>query len=426
MEQLSNNIKAEKETSAKNKRQRVMAFDLQSGGHHSSYIRNFAEQWSLHSLPADIDFVVTPQFFKLHGDVVETVSKLDIKSIRIHVISDEEDKRLQSSLFLTERYGWKLFCSYARKLNVDRALLMYSDRYQLPIILEQRSPCPFSCIYFRPTFHYTKLANYQPTLWQRLTAFRKQVLLRSMLKIRQLEVLFCLDPIAVDYIAQNFNTHAQISLMPDSFASYLTPPGRIAELRAELGIERGRYVLLLLGSLDHRKGPQQLLAAAEDISPDLQSKLCLLLVGNLQKSIAKDVLTRIKRLNSSSNIQVILQDKFISDTIVQQYYEIADVALTTYQNHFGMSSVLIRAGIAGIPVLSSDYALIGELVRKYHLGMVCDTTSPKYFTCALEQVLTTEPKNLFNADEAYAFASQHSPESLAKTLAEWLEYKKDL
>lgn len=424
MARLFKSIEAEPEV-ATNNRQRVMAFDLETGGHHPSYIRNFAAQWSIHSLPADIDFVVTQQFFKCHADVVETVSNLDPKSIRIQAISDEEENRWQSSKLLRERYGWKLFCSYARKLNADRALLMYGDRYQLPIILGQRSPCPFSCIYFRPTFHYTQLSNYQPTLGQRFTAFRKQVLLQRMLAVRQLEVLFCLDPIAVDYITRNLSTQARIGLMPDSFASYVIPPSRIEELRSELAIEHGRKVLLLLGSLDRRKGPLQLLAAAENLASDLQSELCLLLVGNLHQSIANDVLAQIEKLNAKSNIQIVLRNEYISDTIVQEYYELADIALTTYQNHYGMSSVLIRAGLAGIPVLSSDYALLGELVRNYGLGVVVDTTSPQCFTSTLERVITHEPKDLFDADKAFEFANQHSPEALAKTLANWVEYKQD-
>ncbi|MGB5709464.1 MAG: hypothetical protein WBM44_00950 [Waterburya sp.] len=285
MTHLSTNTEAVKESASTTKRQRVMAFELQTGGHHPSYIRNFAEQWVNHSLPAEIDFVVTPQFFKLHADVVESVNNLNKKSIRIHSISDEEEKQLQSSAFLPERYGygWKLFCNYAQKLNADRALLMYSDYFQLPIILGQSSPCPFSGIYFRPTFHYSQFANYRPDIWENLKAFRKKILLKRMLKIKQLEVLFCLDPIVVEYILQNFNTHAQIRRIPDYFVRYKTPPGHIEELRSELGIESGRTVLSLIGSLDHRKGPQQLLAAIENLSPDIQNKLCLLLVGKLNE-----------------------------------------------------------------------------------------------------------------------------------------------
>ncbi len=421
MTHLSTNTEAVKESASTTKRQRVMAFELQTGGHHPSYIRNFAEQWVNHSLPADIDFVVTPQFFKLHADVVESVNNLNKKSIRIHSISDEEDQRLQSNLFLPERYGWKLFCDYARKLNADRALLMYSDYFQLPIILGQSSPCPFSCIYFRPTFHYSQFANYRPDIWEKLKAFRKKILLKQMLKIKQLEVLFCLDPIVVEYILQNFNTHAQIRRIPDYFARHKTPPGHIEELRSELGIERGRTVLSLVGSLDHRKGPQQLLAAIENLAPDIQNKLCLLLVGKLNESIANEVLTQIQKLKSSSNVQVILQDKYILDSIFQEYYELSDVALITYQQHMGMSASLIRAGIAGIPVLASDYGLIGELVLRNSLGLSVDTKSSQSLTRAIEKVLSSEPKHLFNAEKARAFANQHSSENLAKTLADWLE-----
>ena len=80
-------------------RRRVVAFEIETEGHHPSYIRNFATQWAHHSLPADLDFVVTPLFFERHGDVVEAVSQVAPDAIRIHSLTTAEHRWLQSRDF---------------------------------------------------------------------------------------------------------------------------------------------------------------------------------------------------------------------------------------------------------------------------------------------------------------------------------------
>ena len=88
---------------------RVLAFELQSGGHHPSYIRNFALQWAERLLPAKIDFVVTCQFFDRHHDVVDLIGDLAPDHIRIHCLSESENKSVNPGA-LREFHGWKLFC----------------------------------------------------------------------------------------------------------------------------------------------------------------------------------------------------------------------------------------------------------------------------------------------------------------------------
>ena len=399
-------------------RQRTMAFELETGGHHASYIRNFAQQWAENLAPHEIHFIVTPDFFQRHQDVIDLIESLKTDSVEIHAISATENDSLGEGIKRIFN-GWKLFCRYAENLKADRGLLMYSDHFQLPMLFGKSSPCPVSCIYFRPTFHYGSLENYHPSLKQRIAASRKRLMVKRLLKLKQMDVLFSLDPLAVDYMRDNFSTHAKIWQLPDSFVRRETTTAQMDELKSDLAVEQGRKVCMLLGVLDSRKGPLQLLDAASRLTESLQEKLCLLLVGSLTPAIEAEVIQKVEQLQNTTPLQIILKNAYVSDTIVQRYYELADVALTTYQQHMGMSSALIRAALAEIPVLSSSYGLMGNLVEKERLGITVETQDPTAFTKALAAVIEQPAERLFDVSNALAFAASHSPGALAETLQQW-------
>ena len=235
-----------------------------------------------------------------------------------------------------------------------------------------------------------------------------------------MDVLFCLDPIAVDYIRDNLQTNARIMQLPDSFVREEIPRDRIDRLREEFQIESGRRVVLLLGILDRRKGPVQLLQAIDAMDDASKSKMCLLMAGKIDEQIESEVLDHVDKLQRQGKLQLVMKNSYITDTLVQDYYELADVALTTYQNHMGMSSALIRAALAKIPVLSSSYGLMGELVLRHQLGTVVDTTSPVEFTAAIEKVVNEDVDRLFDLKEALEFADSHSPDALGRTLKDWV------
>jgi glycosyltransferase involved in cell wall biosynthesis len=398
---------------------RQMAFEMETGGHHASYIRNFAQQWSEHLSPHQIYFVVTPEFFERHRDVIDLIEDLPTDLVKIQSIKSTESN-LPSGGVRRAFQTWKLFCKYASDLKVDRGLLMYSDYFQIPMLTGSPSPCPVSCIYFRPTFHYRTLKNYQPTIKQRLAAWRKRFLTQRLLKLKQIDILFSLDPIAVDFMNQHFETDAKIMRLPDSFVRYHWSQEDIDRLRSDLGIQTGRRVCLLLGILDSRKGPLQLLDAADRLPSEIQSKTCLLLVGSLTNEISSEVIAKVNHLNQNSPVQVILQNEYVSDSVVQKYYQLAHVALTTYQRHMGMSSALIRAALANIPVLSSDFGLMGELVERENLGITINTEDLSEFSRGLADAISRPSESLFDEQQALNFSARHSPRALADTLKSWV------
>ena len=144
---------------------RILAFETHIGGHHPSYIRNIARLWAQRQLPAQLEFLVTPAFFDAHPDVVQEVREKSPDWIQISAITKAEHQQIEGAGWKRVfDQGWKTFCRYAKEKQADHGLLMYSDHFQLPLLFGPTSPCPLSCVYFRPTFHYSPVSYTHLTL----------------------------------------------------------------------------------------------------------------------------------------------------------------------------------------------------------------------------------------------------------------------
>jgi len=403
-------------------RHRVLAVELETEGHHPGWVQNFAKTWLEEAIDADLDFLVTPRFYERHSNVVEYVQSLDSSGIHIHSITADEESRMESVSRLRYFHGWRLFCEYAERLNADHGLVMYSDFFQLPVVLGRKSPCPFSMIYFRPTFHYSGFQSYRPSLKESLRGLRKKVLLKQVLKQSELAVLYCLDEVVVDYIKENMNPTCHVQRLADTFNEYGVPVERGAELRTELGVESGRRVMMLLGVLDRRKGVIELLESVKQVSDEAARKMCIVLVGKVHDSHREEVIALIKQVQAETSVQLVLHDAYIDDELVQSHFDMTDVVLVTYQGHMGSSLALIRAAYAGKPVLSADYGLMGELVHRRKLGETVDTTDSAAMTRALERFATIDLGSTFDPSESSRFAKENSPEQLGRDLAQMLAH----
>ena len=405
-------------TSANNELRRVLAFEMETEGHHPGYVKNFANAWVEYKVPGYLDFVVTPKFFEQHPDAVQSVQELADYGVSIQCLSDEESQSMERISYLRYFHAWRLFCEYIERMQADHGLVMYFDFFQVPAILGRPCPTNYSGIYFRPTFHYHLMEGYRSSFRERVRAWRKKAVLRRVVAQKRLERLYCLDEIAVDYMSREFRSDTKFDHIADSFSVYESSPSRQAYHREKLGIDPDRRLFTLLGVLDRRKGVKELLACLPKISEEAASRMTLLLAGIILPSQAEVVNALTKEMQAKLNLQIILHNQYVPDCEVQHIYDTSDVILATYQGHMGSSSALIRAALAGKPVLSSDYGLMGEIVRRRSLGRCVDTSNSDAMAAALEK-LALEPdlSKAFDASEAAAYAKENSPERLAADLA---------
>ncbi|MGB0383256.1 MAG: glycosyltransferase family 4 protein [Ardenticatenaceae bacterium] len=423
----------------------LMLFDLEIGGHHAGYIRHLLHYASRScvrcsskrdSVPfptslrpkegcgysasdniEKISVVVSPEFLRKHLDVVnDTTSAANIEWVAISEAELNWYHLNLGSLAKRAWAEWRLFCDYAKNLRVNHALIMYVDRFQLPLALQLPAPCDLSGIYFRPTFHYNHFPSYQPSFGDRVRAWRQALLWRLACRHPRLKVLFSLDPLAVEPLQRLGRT--KVVHLPDPVECYgqETASRTTNKLRDELGIESGRRVFLLFGMLDERKGIYQLLDAITHLPVSKLTQFSLLLVGPLAQADEPPIKAKMASISRSGAVQIILHNQFITDEQIQPYFKLADVILAPYQRHVGMSAILVRAAAAGKPLLASDYGLMGELVRKRSLGMTVDSTQASEIAKGVSAFLAGEPREMFDSESAAQFARENEAERFARVV----------
>lgn len=383
----------------------VLIFDLEVAGHHPGYLRHLLRYWPDGN--TQLIFVVSPELVTRHEDVVGTTTKA---RVTWQPITQEELRwytESKRSLVRRTWVEWRLYCRYARKVQADQGLIMYIDRFQLPLALQLFLPCKTSGIFFRPKLHYVKFANHRSTRRERIHALREQWLWWHALRHPNLKTLFCLDPFAVEPLSR-LSRNANILALPDPIEWYGCSTTASTPLRQDLGIEAERKILLLFGMIDRRKGIYQALEAVQQLSAAQQAQLALLLVGPLAEADKANVLAQIDAITQHSAVQIVVRDDFIRDTQIQSYFDLADLVLALYQRHVGMSAILVRAAAAGKPVLASEYGLMGELVQRHRLGMTVDSTQPNAVVAGIKTFLSPEPVHLFDKSSVGRFAQANS------------------
>lgn len=395
---------------------RLMLFDMALGGHHGNYIQYLIDYAYEQKFRGDIDIVVLPQFVDSHQDTVRTISDSQYPQITLVTISIAEEAALGSrnsglNRAMRNFREWEVFCKYAQKLQTTHALIMYLDTYALPIALGKKAPCSFSGIYFRPTFHYPTFGNYQPSWKKSIQHWREKVTLDQILRRPQLHKLLCLDPFAVKSLQSSKMVHLADPVSPK-------PPiiDNLSSFQALLGIEQHRRVFLLFGALDERKGIYQLLEAIELLPPELAQNFCLLIVGKTNTNEQAQIQPKISAIRQTQPVQILEFYDFIPEHEVPKYFQAADVILAPYQRHVGMSGILLLAAAAGKPVLSSNYGLMGELVRHYQLGLAVDSTVPNEITQALSRYVLESPTTFGDRPQMSLFAEQNSIELYSSTI----------
>jgi glycosyltransferase involved in cell wall biosynthesis len=347
---------------------KVLLFELSADGHYPNYVRYLVEGWN--SRRGHLVVVVSQRFAERHGAWIMP----ERPGVSWQVLSPAETQMLAPRRYPWQRIRrafqeWELLDRYIRRLGADHCLLPYLDSRRWPLLFRQSLSCGLTAIYFRPSFHYDRLQG-QPSRWQyRL----ERCMVKQMLHHPALKTVLCLDGSALVPLA-GLNPQVQVNYLPDPVAAVRATPQQVETLRQRLKVEPGRRVLLFFGAIHRRKGIYPLLRALRSIGAEAGQQLCLVLAGEIDPLDAQRVQRRLQQLPHS--IQIICQDQYLAESDLPAYFQMADLVLALYQHHVGMSGVLLRAAVAGRPLLCDRHGLIGDLTERYQLGQVVDATNP--------------------------------------------------
>ncbi len=399
---------------------RLLLFDLNPTGHHAGYLHHLIRYWHEWNMAGELIVVVSPAFLTMHSSIVAQAQTAP--TVHLVAISDTEEVHRQSRdrQIVQMQYEWKLVVRYARQWQASQVLLMYFDTFQLALSLARRVPCPVAGIFFRPVFHYEAWGHRLASNREKLQEWRKRQLIRWVVRRRSLQTLFCLDPFVVPTLNQ-WAGRNMAAYLPDPVEVYPTPVADVAALRQQLAIEPTRRVMLVFGQLDERKGLFTLIEALKRLTPDQQANWCLLLAGPVDGGIAQALDVGITVLKAETDVQVVRHHSFVPEPEIQLYFSLSDLIVTLYQRHIGMSAVLVRAAAAGRPVLSSDYGLMGQLVKTKGLGQAVDAEN----SVAVADALATFGQETWVTDlgAMQSFAKQNRASEYAKVIFDTLGWQ---
>ena len=145
------------------------------------------------------------------------------------------------------------------------------------------------------------------------------------------------------------------------------------------------------------------------------NQICLLVAGAISPAYQKHLEELFPQYPELEVISIFQEWK---GKDIQVCFEAADLVWMLYQNHVGMSSVLVRASISQKVVLGTNFGLLGKLIQSMHLGIVVDAQSPVQIAEQLEQFL-----NLgigFSKEQMEKMAHENSEQAFAETLYQGL------
>jgi glycosyltransferase involved in cell wall biosynthesis len=406
-----------------------MVFDLSGHLHLPAYLRFLIESWCARDGPGELSLVVTPPFARSHPDVVVLAGQARRGNVRVLTLTEGEHRRSRSPAHPAEpsdprvrpslvellqrspgvadwSHHWVLLHRYAEATRATHSLIVHLDGY-LPLLAGGAAlPGSLSGIFFGPAFHYGRIGSPPRAPQERTEQLHQKFVLARALRHERLRHLFMLDPFAVEDVPR-VSAREKVRFLPDPVPPNRATAAEVATLRARLGVDSGRAVLLLFGHLTPRKGGDELLDALGRLPEDRSRALALVLAGVVRPDYRPELERRAAALRARRPIQVIERFGFVSQEDVPAYFRLADIVLAPYPRHAGMSGVLLLAAAAGTPVLSGHYGLMGEYVRRHRLGVAVDAADPEAIAAGLERLLARGATNLVDPDAMRRLAERH-------------------
>jgi glycosyltransferase involved in cell wall biosynthesis len=205
------------------------------------------------------------------------------------------------------------------------------------------------------------------------------------------------DPLGPEFYRRTFRSD-KYHFLPEPFSR--TPP--TIDPRKTLGLPKDRRLLLFIGGTEKRKGICEMLSALDIVlrgHARLRTEIAFVLAGRVISETKNEIATSIAGLRSSfPDISISVHDRFLTDQEYVDFIAAADLICIPYINTIGTSGVLAHAASAARPVLSTDFGITGELVRRYRLGITCDPTESGALQKGILEALSLSRENTFDRE----------------------------
>lgn len=377
----------------------ILLIELESlKGHHiSSYLRSIVKVLSIKK--KKIFFLTTKEIKK------STFYRFYKKNTKIIYAPKIEYPKKKTNfnflIFQIKNYILikNIFKKIYIKYKIDHVYLNTLDFFDKPISIfgSPFENIKFSGLFLNPKFNinhnFNNINNLKKTLYEKL--FLK------MLKFKNLEKVFFVDPITFYYLKKKkLKYKNKITFIEDIGTANPINKISLTKIKCKkiLNIKKNNYVVLLYGSIRENKSINELLEAYNSMK---NKENVTILIAGLQDNDAKEVLNRSSLKKNYFRDNFIFINKFINDKLEKIVFKAADITWVGYsKNFFGSTGVLFLSSQNFTPVIGSNHGALGWYLKKYKIGFAEDLTKTKKIINIFEQHMYKKRKFNFNFKKA--------------------------
>jgi glycosyltransferase involved in cell wall biosynthesis len=272
---------------------------------------------------------------------------------------------------------------------------------------------------FQPVLHYPTFPYHRGQDWPpRFRGWIYAYLISFLACHRDfVSEILVLDPLAPDFYNKILRT-TKFRYLPD-YVLHLDSPTLPREY---FGIPQERNVFLFAGSIANRKGAREFVAAIRCAFAEnavFRSRSTIVFAGRILES-REVICNAVEEFTSLyPDASVFLFDRHLTDQEFVSLVAVSDVVCVPYIQFAGMASLLVHAAAYGHPVIGPRYGLLGELIRRYNLGLTCDPADPAELKDALYKLPTGDPESRERQREAlFAFGAGRSLQAFGQEICD--------
>jgi glycosyltransferase involved in cell wall biosynthesis len=379
-----------------NRPQKNLFYDRHTSGHHLEYLRYLVDYCRCH----DLQHV----HFALPQDAVEVFESEEYSVPVFHVLTlPTEGGQLDQT---SQEGEWLI--REIQKQGFTNLFFLNFDPYQFVVGTRpfRRLNCRLHGILFSPP--HRLFPSQESPLKEKVRQFvrrnRKYLQLRWAMRNPQLANLLILD---------DEEGASQLNRLGATTVQMLSDPIEQATVASEKELPYdllpGSKLLLAFGSIIPRKNLDNIIRSLADCGDE---KVTLLIAGKGKPEYVANLETLAQVYDSNDSVQVIIENRFVSDEEMEGLFAAADGIVMVYLNFYGSSGVLGRSAKYSTPVLVANEGLIAALTRRHHLGVAVagDSTS---IGKGIGQLLS---RHLSDGYGGVEYLASKTPEKFCKTI----------
>lgn len=353
---------------------RLVVFDADIHGHHAHYLRWIADGARQRGIPLLV--VAPPHLQCLTG--VGNAFKRDFAAMG----SASEDSRALGGLWRRQFSAWSIYHTAAKRLlsPSDMVLVPYADTFTYAAALfgSPFGAAHWSCVSMRAPFDGDE--------WSLPVRIKRQLYLRFLGGQGHPKALYLNDRTAYEALSAR-PLACDVQFLPDPVETCANRPSR-GTARACLNLDEADSLVLVYGSITHRKGVRLLLDTLSQQPPELRLKI---LLAGRQDAAVTEYLHQWRRSHPNLAAALIEWNRMLNRSEETVAFAAADIAWLVYENHAGMSGVLVQAAKYGVPAIVSRNGLMGRYAREQDAARALPADTAEHALQALREL--REPRN---------------------------------